>query len=85
MTLAGDRVTMADQDIAFLNNIMIVSATRRCSERTTVRERRGSRCKNNKSTDRGVEKWFPGMLPKALRSVSLPKGIAILMMEMLCK
>jgi hypothetical protein len=33
-----------------------------------------------KTADRGTEKWFPGMLPKALRTLdkeSLPKGTTL--------
>jgi hypothetical protein len=26
--------------------------------------------KSDKSTDRGVEKWFPGMIPKALGTLA---------------
>jgi hypothetical protein len=44
-----------------------VSATKKCSERTTFLKFQGSYCKSDKSTDRSTEKWFPGMLPKSLR------------------
>jgi hypothetical protein len=42
------------------------SATKKYSERTLIRKRWGSNCKRDESTDRGIEKWFPGMFPKAL-------------------
>jgi hypothetical protein len=32
-----------------------------------IHERQGSHCKSDESTDRGIEKWFPGMLPKVLK------------------
>jgi uracil DNA glycosylase len=35
-TLAGDLITMADQDVIFLNNIILVSATKKHSERTMI-------------------------------------------------
>jgi hypothetical protein len=43
-----------------------VPVTIKCSERTRVSELRGSRCKSDESTGRGIEKWFRGMLPEAL-------------------
>jgi hypothetical protein len=53
----------------------------------TICKHRGSHCKSDNSNDRGIEKWCPGMLQKALpnvgKSVSLPKGT--ILMEMLCK
>jgi hypothetical protein len=45
----------------------------------------GSHHKSDESTDRGIEKLFPGMLPKGLQmlaKVPLPKGTAL---KMLCK
>jgi hypothetical protein len=44
-----------------------VSATRKCFEMMICKRRR-SHCKSNDSTDRGMKKWFPGMLPKALQT-----------------
>jgi hypothetical protein len=40
------------------------------SERTRVREHRVSPNKTDESTDRSIEKWFPEMLPKALRTLA---------------
>jgi hypothetical protein len=51
-----------------------------------IRERRGSHCKSDESTDRGIEKRFTAMLPKAvwtLAKVRHSKGITF--KEMLCK
>jgi hypothetical protein len=45
-----------------------------------------SHSKKNKSTDKGIEKWFPGMLPKALQTlarVSQPKETTL--KAVLCK
>jgi hypothetical protein len=39
-----------------------------CFGRTTIRKRRGSRWQNDVSTNRGIKKWFAGMLQKPLRS-----------------
>jgi hypothetical protein len=79
----------ADQDTDFFNNITIVSATRNCSERTTIRERRGSHCINDKSTDEMCQKLVSRNASKSFTSfskiVSLSKGTAIRMMELLCK
>jgi hypothetical protein len=44
-------------------------ATKKCSERTKIRECCGSRCKSDKGTE-SIEKWFPGMLPKALQTLA---------------
>jgi hypothetical protein len=43
-----------------------ISATKKCSDRSTIREKRRSYCKNDENTDRVIDKWCPGMLPKAL-------------------
>jgi hypothetical protein len=40
-----------------------VFTTEHCSERTTVGEHRGSPCKSDESTDRGIKKRFAGRLP----------------------
>jgi hypothetical protein len=40
-------------------------ATKKCSERTTIR----SRSKSDERTD-SIEKWFPGMVLKALRTLA---------------
>jgi hypothetical protein len=50
----------------FFNNIVTVSPPKKCFERTVIHEHRGSHCKSDESTDRGIEKWFSGMLPEAL-------------------
>jgi hypothetical protein len=55
--------------------LFLVSVTKTFSERTMIRERRGH-CKSDDSTDRGIEKLFPGMLLEAsgtLAEVSQPK------------
>jgi hypothetical protein len=33
-------------------------------------ELRGSHSKSNRSTEGGIKKWFPGMLPKALQTLA---------------
>jgi hypothetical protein len=37
-------------------------------EKTTIHWRLGSHCKRDESTDRVIQRWFPGMLPKALQT-----------------
>jgi hypothetical protein len=32
-----------------------------------IHKHQGNERKSNEKTDRGIEKWFPGMLPKALQ------------------
>jgi hypothetical protein len=44
-----------------------VSMTKNCSEKKTIRKHQGSHCKSDKHTDRGIKKWFPGVLSKALQ------------------
>jgi hypothetical protein len=70
MTLIGHLITLAEKDVDFFHNTIIVSATKMCSERTMIRERRGSHCKSSESTDRRIEKWLPGMLPKVLKTLA---------------
>jgi hypothetical protein len=41
-----------------------------CLKGQLFRERRGSLYKRDDSTDRVIEKWFPGMLPRALRPLA---------------
>jgi hypothetical protein len=36
------------------------------SERTMIQKHKGSHCKSYERIDRGIEKWFPIVLPKAL-------------------
>jgi hypothetical protein len=43
--------------------------TKKCSMRT-ISKHQGSYCKHNDSTDRGIEKWFPGMFPKAVQMLA---------------
>jgi hypothetical protein len=45
--------------------IFSVSVKKKCSERTTIDEHQGSHCKSDESTNKIIEKWFPGMLSKA--------------------
>lgn len=91
-TIAGDLITMAKLDIDFFmalehmpyspdlqpSNFSPVSATKKCTERITVCEHQGNHDKGHKSTERGMEKWFTGMLAKSFtnvsKNVSLPKG-----------
>jgi hypothetical protein len=47
-----------------------VSATKKCSERTTIRELPGSQYKYYHSSDRSIKKWVPRMLPEALRTLA---------------
>jgi hypothetical protein len=42
--------------------LLPISENKKCSERLTFCEH----CKNEKNADRGIKKWFPGMLPRAL-------------------
>jgi hypothetical protein len=43
-----------------------VFEVKKCSERAMFLKRQVSHCKSDKNTCRGIEKWFPEMLPKAL-------------------
>jgi hypothetical protein len=43
------------------------SMTKQCSEKPLICKHRASHCKSDKSIDRGIEKWFPGLLAKASR------------------
>jgi hypothetical protein len=45
--------------------LFLVSATKKCSKRTTICMHQGSHCRTNESTDRAIGEWFPGMFPKA--------------------
>jgi hypothetical protein len=65
MNLARNLFIMTAQNVEFLTSIT-VSTTRKCSDRTTMFCHHGDPSKSNESTDRGIEKWFPGMLPKVL-------------------
>jgi hypothetical protein len=47
-----------------------VPGIKKCSERTTVCECWVSHCKSDQSNDRGVEKWFQGMLSEALQTLA---------------
>jgi hypothetical protein len=70
VTLAGDLTTMADRDVDVLflsTRLFPVFAARKCSERTTIPERRRHHCKSDEGIDTGIKKWFPGMLSKALQ------------------
>jgi hypothetical protein len=40
------------------------------SERTMIFKCQGSHHKSGESADKGIEKWFPGLLPKALRTLA---------------
>jgi hypothetical protein len=46
-----------------------VSETKSVMKRERFGEPRES-CKSDDSTDRGIEKWFPGMLPKVLQRLA---------------
>jgi hypothetical protein len=46
--------------------LVLVSMTKKCSQRTTSCEHWGSHCKCDDSTDIGIEKRFPEMLSKAV-------------------
>jgi hypothetical protein len=46
-----------------------LSRTTKCSGRT-IHELRPNHSTNNESTDRGIEKRFPGMLPRALQMLA---------------
>jgi hypothetical protein len=84
VTLAGDLITKADQDVDFwttwswcpwLNSVLM------------IHECHKSRCRSDWSTSRRSEKLFPGMLPKNFthigKIVSLSKGTTT--KEILCK
>jgi hypothetical protein len=65
--------------LTVLNNVITVSAAGKSSERM-IRERRGSHGKSDESTDRDIAKRFPGLLPKALRTLAeapLSRGTAL--------
>jgi hypothetical protein len=47
-----------------------VSATRKCSKRTGIREHQGNHRKSDDNTERDIEKLFIGMLSKALRTLA---------------
>jgi hypothetical protein len=68
MALARDLIIMADKNADFLNTIITVLATKKCPEKI-VCEHRGSHCKIDKSTERGIKKTFPGMLPKVVQAL----------------
>jgi hypothetical protein len=57
-----------------------VSATKKCTERTTIRECREKHCKSDESTDRGIENNFQECFKNFTivgKSVSLPKGTTL--------
>jgi hypothetical protein len=43
-----------------------MTVRKQSSERTAIHECLGSHCRSDETTDRPTEKWFPGMLLKAL-------------------
>jgi hypothetical protein len=47
-----------------------VYVTKQHCKRTIIRKYQRNYCKSNKSTGSVIEKWFPGMLPKALQTVA---------------
>jgi hypothetical protein len=51
-TVAGDLITMDDHDVDVLNNIITVSAIKKCSERTEISEHQGSHSTKHNSTER---------------------------------
>jgi hypothetical protein len=64
MTASGEPITMADEDVDSLNNIIVVSATKNCSEG----QRFVSALEVTSKATRA--KWFLGTLPKALRTLA---------------
>jgi hypothetical protein len=59
----------------------LVFTTKKCFDRTD-HEYCESHCKSDMSTDRGIEKWFPGMLPKALQ---MSEKVCHCPRELLCR
>jgi hypothetical protein len=61
-------ITVVDENVDYLELVTSwyfhVSKPKQCSERATILELRGSHCKSGESTERGIGKWFPGMLAK---------------------
>jgi hypothetical protein len=53
-----------------LNKNFPVSVTKKCSEKPVIWEHWGSHWETDESTDRVIKKWFPGMLPRALRALA---------------
>jgi hypothetical protein len=41
-----------------------------CFEKTLICKCRASHCKSDESTDRCIENWFPGMLPKDVQMLA---------------
>jgi hypothetical protein len=52
--------------VCSISPTLSVFATKKYSERSTIRKRRWLNCKSDESTEGGIENCFPGMLPKAL-------------------
>jgi hypothetical protein len=66
ITLAGDQITMADEDVDIFSNIITVSATKKCSEGRTIRRCQELGAKATRAQT-GIQKWFPRMFPKIFR------------------
>jgi hypothetical protein len=67
-TQCGGFVTSAIFPGLVPDRLLLVSANKMCFERARIHERRVSHCKRGENTYRGIEKWFPGMFSKALRT-----------------
>jgi hypothetical protein len=55
-------------------HLHVFVTTKNCSQRT-IHKCWGSHCKSDESTQRGMIKWFPGILPKALWTLLSVKRI----------